>query len=208
MSLRKNASKFINKLKNIAKFISSFKQTQKGNKKLETKMLNQKLKPLDEWILFELNETIKTCLKGYKELNFFIPSNALRNFLWNIFADHYIELVKTRAYKQDKSALFTLHKVLSTTLILLEPIIPQSVQELYKIYGDINKELFPELKQQHKIDFTTQELQELNSKIWKQKKDNSLSLKSEMSYLKLPKKFKSIAEDLKLCHNIKQLEFE
>ena len=36
--------------------------------------------------------------KGYEEYNFFIPAIAIREFTWNGFAAHYIEMVKARAY--------------------------------------------------------------------------------------------------------------
>ena len=38
-------------------------------------------------------------LKHYDELNFFLPSNRGREFLWNLFAPHYLEMVKARAYE-------------------------------------------------------------------------------------------------------------
>ena len=79
-------------------------------------LLNQESCPTasDEWILSELDKLVKECKKGYEEYNFFIPAIAIREFTWNIFAAHYIEMVKARAYGIDFSdeerdgAIFTL----------------------------------------------------------------------------------------------------
>ena len=49
-------------------------------------------------IVDELSKVIKESLEGYQDYNFFITSNKVREFIWNIFAPHYIELVKQRAY--------------------------------------------------------------------------------------------------------------
>jgi valyl-tRNA synthetase len=82
--------------------------------------MNTKVK----WILSEIDNVSKKCIDGYNELNFFIPSNTIREFTWNIFAAHYIELVKSRLYNESedekrKSALYTIHKCFKIILILL-----------------------------------------------------------------------------------------
>src|SRR3989338_11467793 len=107
----------------------------------------------DKWILAELNKLVKECKKGYDDFNFFIPANKIREFAWNIFADHYVEMVKKRAYgegfdkKEQESAWFTLHKCLESILEMLAPIIPFMTdfiaRELYHKYS-IHKEEFPE----------------------------------------------------------------
>ena len=44
----------------------------------------------DKWILDELSKVIKESLEGYQDYNFFIPANKVREFIWNIFAPHFI----------------------------------------------------------------------------------------------------------------------
>ena len=70
---------------------------------------------------------------------FFVPAIAIREFTWNVFAAHYIEMVKARAYGIDFSdeerdgAIFTLYiKVLSTILKLLAPITPFITEHLWQ----------------------------------------------------------------------------
>ena len=87
----------------------------------------------------ELDILVSRCKKGYDEYNFFIPAVAIREFMWNLFAAHYMEMVKSRAYgdgvsaEQKNSAIFTLHKVLSTVLKLLAPITPFISDKIWMI---------------------------------------------------------------------------
>lgn len=99
------ASKFLTKLWNIARFISSFPVQKKA-----------KLQPADRWILDETNKLIEETMKGYDDYNFFVSATKVREFTWNIFAAHYLEMVKKRAYgegfsaEERKAAWYTLHE--------------------------------------------------------------------------------------------------
>lgn len=191
--------KFLTKLWNTARFISFFGQATK----------KPRLTVLDQWILNELSLLVKECKRGYEEFNFFIPANKIRNFLWNVFAPHYLEMVKSRAYEGDASSLHTLNTCLKGILTLLSPITPFITDHLFReLYGkSVFSEVYPkELKAKY-LPFTTNELVELNSQIWKTKKDKGLSLKTEIQEATLPVAFKSIKEDLKRTHHIKVLSF-
>ncbi len=113
--------KFLTKLWNISRFIAGFQIPEKAPSLLS---------PSDEWILSELANLTKECVAGYEDYNFFIPSNKVRDFTWNLFASHYVELAKGRAYgagftdEERKSAIFTLHECLKSILLLLAPICP------------------------------------------------------------------------------------
>ena len=123
-----SAKKFLSKLWNISRFISSFPVIDEAD-----------LEPTDKWIMSELDNLVSKCKKGYDEYNFFIPAVAIREFMWNLFAAHYMEMVKSRAYgdgvsaEQKNSAIFTLHKVLSTVLKLLAPITPFISDKIWTI---------------------------------------------------------------------------
>ena len=112
-----STKKFLSKLWNVSRFLSSFPVIETGSPSAS-----------DKWILVELDKLVIECKKGYEEYNFFIPAIAIREFTWNVFAAHYIEMVKARAYgiefsdEERDGAIFTLHKTLSTILKLLAPI--------------------------------------------------------------------------------------
>ncbi|HDN90802.1 MAG TPA: valine--tRNA ligase, partial [Candidatus Aenigmarchaeota archaeon] len=99
------ASKFLRKLWNVAKFVTQFQRPKRVSK----------LEPSDEWIISLTNKLIEECRRGYKKLNFFIPANRIRNFVWETFAPHYLEMVKARAYgkgfskRESEAARYTLY---------------------------------------------------------------------------------------------------
>ena len=192
--------KFLNKLWNISRFLSSFPLIRSG-----------KTSPSDKWILSELDRLVIECKKGYSEYNFFIPATAIREFTWNLFAAHYIEMVKGRTYGSDftederDGAIFTLHKILSTLLILLAPITPFITDYLWQnLYSEktIHNEKFIEVESQEDWTKFTKEITTFNSDIWNKKKDMSLSLKDSIE-IAVPSNLEPFAKDLKAMHNLK-----
>jgi len=197
-----NASKFITKLWNVARYVSQFPVIENFD---ESKLL-----PGDKWILSELKRTYDKCLEGYKSFNFFIPATEAREFLWNLFAAHYIEMVKKRAYgegfneEEQKAAWYTLHRVMKTLLKLLAPIIPFVTDFIWmKMYGreSIHTQLFEERFEVEDLSSYTPKIVEFNSKVWKEKKDRGLSLKDSIK-VEIPKELNIFERELKLMHNI------
>ena len=201
------AAKTITKLWNVARFISMFEKPKKPDHLLE----------LDKWIIAEINELVKLARNCYENYDFHLPAVKLKHFLWETFASHYIELVKPRAYNQDgrfnkqeqDSAWYTLHYCLEILLKLLAPILPFITYKIYNILNnkDIHFEKFPEIQEVEKADFTVAELIELNSKVWKYKREKGLSLKDEVLNVTLPEKFKFAERDIIAAHNIKNLTY-
>lgn len=164
----------------------------------------------DKWILCELGKLIETCMKGYEDFDFFIPSNAIREFVWNVFAPHYIEMAKPRAYGQDsseaeqKAAWFTLHTCLRSLLALLEPIIPVMTDYVFRqVYDErgIRTETFPEPEWKFGLEKMTAKLIELNSTVWNEKKKKGLSLKDKFEFA-VPEELKPFEKDLRAMHNL------
>ncbi|HDD72753.1 MAG TPA: valine--tRNA ligase [Candidatus Aenigmarchaeota archaeon] len=204
------AAKFLTKLWNVSRFISMFEEPDGEVELMET----------DRWILREISELIKYVRRHYEEFDFHGPATRIKHFVWETFASHYLEIVKSRVYNQDgkftkkqqNAAIYTLHKVLKDVLIMLSPIACFITHKLYKnLYGkDIEKETFPEPDREilrKKPDFTTEELIELNSWIWKEKKDKGLSLKSELLEITIPEKFRGLEDDLKAAHNVSRIKY-
>ncbi len=206
-----NEAKTLTKLWNIARFISLFEFES------QNKTENLQLTELDKAIVAELNNLVEFVDKEYENYNFFDSVTEIINFMWDKFASHYLEIVKPRAYNKEnrftkeeqESAIFTLNYVLETLLKLLHPIIPFITSKLYyELRGkDIEKEEFPkpEISIEPKINF--EEIMEINSKIWKEKKEKGKSLKDEIAKLKLSEKFRLIEKDLKEAHNIREIEY-
>jgi valyl-tRNA synthetase len=164
------------------------------------------LKPTDEWIISELNKLVGECNAGYDVYNFFIPANKVRTFLWNVFAPHYVEMAKSRAYQGDAGALYALHEGLRIMLKILAPVTPFITEKIWlEIYdGEVHKESMPELSEEKAspLSEVTDQLFEFNSGIWKTKKDQGMSLKAELAGVEIPEALKPFEEDLRLMHNL------
>ena len=135
---------------------------------------------------------------------------AVREFTWNLFAAQYIEMVKARAYgigfseDEKNSAIFTLHKTLSTILKLLAPITPLITEYLWqKLYSkeSIHKEKHLQKETYKDMRNFTKEIIEFNSKVWNEKKDKGLSLKDSIGF-SIPTNLEIFKKDLIAMHNL------
>ena len=180
---------------NVARFISAFPMVPAG-----------KLKASDEWILAELNALVAECRGAYEDHNMFVPANRAREFLWNRFAPHYVEMVKARAYEGDDGAVYTLHAVLQDLLRLLAPIVPFCTDKIWReVYGgSVHGELLPSLRAGVREELTklTSEIEAFNSMVWQAKKDKGVALGQPIEGIEIPASLQRFAEDLKRMHRI------
>lgn len=197
-----NAGKFITKIWNIARYVSSFPIPK-----------TSELTPTDKWILSELSNTIKKSIEGYREFNFFIPAIRIRYFAWSIFADHYIEMSKARAYglkgfnyREQRAAWYTLHTVLKNLLLLLAPITPFITDEIWRrLYSkkSIHLQKFPKAIRSTRYTKYTEKLMDFNSRVWAMKKERNIALKDSID-IEIPRDLKIFKKDLIAMHNIRE----
>lgn len=193
---------FLTKLWNIGRFISSFEYV--GEKPREICFL-------DKLALSELKRVLDESRRDYDSLDFYGPSNLLRNYVWSFFADHYLEAVKPRAYmlgsrEEAESAWYTLHRVLRTCLIGLSPVIPFITDYLFRsIYGEsVANQSFPNLNDAEPVDSEVSTLfMKVNSAVWKFKKKLEVSLNEKINYrVYLPEKLRVLEPDLIRMHKV------
>lgn len=193
--------KTLNKLINISKFVLMFEKPRK----------KPNLMPLDDLFINYVEQLTSDTEKEYGRYNFYSPATKLRGFIWEIFASHYIELIKARAYNQEHksskeesdSAKYTLHYLLERTLTLLYPIIPQITTTIAKEEGiDLLNFKFPSTKAGKADLKLIVKIMEFNSDVWKKKKEEGVSLRNEINGVKIPKELKEFEKDLKECHNL------
>lgn len=203
------SQKFLTKLWNVGRFVSSFEVINSPPKRLL---------PTDEWILGELGNLVSGCLRGYRDLNFYVPANLIREFTWNLFASHYLELIKARAYNSNDydgymSALYTLHKCFSTILVLLSPMCPFITEKLWQqLYSSksIHLQALPsEINPYQEMSRYSNQLVEFNSMVWNMKKQTisnrtgkQLSLRDPIS-VEVPSELQEFKADLINMHNLK-----
>lgn len=197
----KGERKTINKLLNVSKFVMMF---DKPKEKPE-------LTNLDKLFIDHIEGLTERTDKAYEIYDFNNPSQELRKFLWDIFASNYIELVKSRAYNsEDKftetesdSAKYTLHFILERLLHLLYPIIPQVTTTIAQEKEiDLLRVEWPKTKLRTSNLELVEKIIEFNSLVWKEKKDNGISLRDKIEGIKIPEELKQFSSDLKICHSI------
>ncbi len=195
------AGKTLTKLWNVARFVSMFEPAKKP----------KKLAALDAWLLSEANELVRLARDGYARYDFHNPVIAIRHFIWETFASHYLEMVKNRAYAGDESARYTLHAVLDSVLLTLAPVLPMLTYKAYMdLRGkDVHFEDFPsyDAKLKTASGFTKQDIMDFNAAVWKAKKDANITLKAEVKNAVAPEALKPIADDLKSTHGIRTIAF-
>ncbi len=222
-----SAKKFLSKLWNVSRFLSSFEvPKERDHRNVLVNPFdydrdnNIHLEHTDRWILEELDELISECRGGYAVYNFFVPAIAIREFTWNVFAAHYIEMVKGRAYgiefsnAESQAATHTLHFVLYTILKLLAPITPFITEYLWqKLYATPNdhdkstKSIHTQRQPESyndgdkKYSNITKAITEFNSFVWNTKKSKDLSLKDQIN-IDIPDILKPFEKDLRAMHNI------
>jgi valyl-tRNA synthetase len=193
------AHKFLTKLWNISRFISSFPQAK------STKLLAS-----DKWILAELAALSQRSVQGYRGFNFFVPASEIRDFVWETFASHYVEMVKPRAYgqgfskAQQKAAWYTLHTVLKNVLLLLAPITPYMVDHIWRqLYSrkSVHAERFPRAGWSKAQKRYTGKLLEFNREVWKVKEEKNLALRDPLE-MQIPRSLAPFRNDLIKMHSL------
>jgi valyl-tRNA synthetase len=194
------AGKFLTKLWNTARFISAFPQPKEAE-----------LTWTDKWVLNEMAKLQEECATAYENYDAFTVATKVREFLRNVFASHYLEMAKGRAYgdgaskEEQEAAWFTLHEVVKGLLLLLAPIIPYSTDSIWrKLYGTqtIHLEKFPKPKRYDVSEKVSQSILEFNAQVWEAKRGKGLALRDQIEAV-IPPNLKPFEKDLVRMHHIK-----
>ncbi len=90
----------------------------------------------DKWILSRMNAVVKEVTDNLDKFELGMAVQKIYDFIWDIYCDWYIELVKPRLYGSEEKtkhvALYTLTFVLENILKLLHPFMPFITEEIWQ----------------------------------------------------------------------------
>ncbi len=197
----KAEKKTLNKLLNVSKFVMMFEKPKK----------KPKINTTDKIFIDYIEELTNSSDESYSKYDFNKPAQQLRFFLWEIFASNYVEMVKNRAYNEDKnfkeeeslSAKWTLHFLLERFLALIYPVIPQITSVIAEEKGiDLLDSEWPKTEKVKGDLALISKVMAFNSEVWKKKKEAGISLREEIKGVEIPEDLKVFEKDLKACHKI------
>lgn len=132
------ARRFLVKLWNAARMASIFLGDYNPKRSGEVK-----LRPVDYWILGELNNAIEKATSAMDEYEWIDAASTLVEFTWRKLCDHYLEAIKYRMRASGESlraAQYTLYRVLLKTIIMLSVFTPHLTEEIYQnLYAKYEK---------------------------------------------------------------------
>ena len=192
----------LTKLFNVARFSSQF-EVPNGLEELPTN-----LAPEDEWILSEFQSVMQRVEKAWQEIDIYTAAQSLKNFSTGVLASHWLEMVKSRLYDGDKSAAWALHRIVRDLLDAFSPICPFFCHYLSSTLYDrsaVEADSFPTISLNFELDGWTEiseSVMVFNSEVWRLKKEQGLSLNSEISDVNVPDNLLALQVPLTRMHKL------
>ena len=119
---------FANKLWNAARFVMM-------NLSIDKIELPKNPLPEDKWVLSKYNKLVAEVTDNLENFDIGVAVSKLYDFIWDVYCDWYIELVKPRLYDEGcasgRDAEKTLSYVLCGVLKLLHPFMPFVTEEIF-----------------------------------------------------------------------------
>jgi len=199
----------LTKLFNVARFASQFDVPNGLEAPPEFALLVE-----DRWILAEFSEVLSTVEAAWRGIDIYTAGQACKAFATGVFPSHWLEMAKTRLYDGDENAAWVLHRIVRDLLAIMSPITPFLCHYLSEtLYGAsaLDAAAYPK---QAFVDLTvgneegdnlrglTQAIVEFNSGVWKQKKEEGISLNAEIGEIKIPHEIRSFDDVLKRMHKL------
>ena len=190
----------LTKIFNVARFASQFEVPSDLNSEPEN------LEIEDQWILSEFSQMMTKVEKSWSKVDIYNAAQSIKNFSTGVFPSHWLEMVKSRLYDGDEAAAWTLHRIVRDVLTSLSPICPFFTHYLSTtLYANSSVDVreFPDIIVS-KSEFLnlTNHVIEFNSEVWKLKKDNGISLNTEIANVKIPKELEILSDSLIRMHRI------
>lgn len=198
----------LTKLFNVARFASQFEVPSDLDK------VPDNLSIEDQWIISEFQSTMTEVKNSWENLDIYSATQALKSFGTGILPSHYLEMVKSRLYDEDKVAAWTLHRIVRDFMSAFSPICPFFTHHISTtIYGksavdvdsfpeNIVSELSPNSEQGDVLRSLSTDLQTFNSEVWSTKKENGISLNQPITGIVIPENIQDFSEVFSRMHKL------
>ena len=154
----------------------------------------KKMHPVDGWILSRFGGLVETVEKYNEEYQFDRSMASIQDFLWHEFADHYVELVKHRAYSDaDEGARYALYTVGLGLLKMISVFLPHVAEDAYQDsfkahekHVSVHVSGWPEhIERDSDVESKGEAVKEIVAGIRSWKSANGLSLNAEISRVEI-----------------------
>ncbi len=194
----------LTKIFNVARFASQFDVPD------DLDNLPDNLSNEDRWILCVFDKMMGDVHNFWSEMDIYNATQTIKAFATGVFPGHWLEMSKSRLYDGDHGATWTIHRIVRDLLISFSPVCPFFTDYLSTIlYGDsaVDATSFPLQVISSEIDTDaylqlTDLLIDFNSSTWKIKKEQGLSLKSEIHGIRIPSELGHFEDALISMHNL------
>ena len=198
----------LTKLFNVARFASQFDVPEHLDEEPEQLAIE------DRWILAEFQRTMHTVKEAWSNLDIYSATQALKTFGTGLLPSHYLEMVKSRLYGEDKAAAWTLHRIVRDFMAAFSPICPFFTHHISStVYGTsaVDVDMFPEdpypavaqgTEEGSRLCSLSLELQEFNGQTWAAKKNQELALNQPISGISIPKGLSEFESTLTRMHQL------
>ena len=198
----------LTKLFNVARFASQFEVPG------DLEQIPNDLSIEDRWIISEFQNTMSNVKHSWENLDIYSATQALKSFGTGILPSHYLEMVKSRLYDEDKNAAWTLHRIVRDFMSAFSPICPffthhisttiygKSAVEVDKFPENFVTELDSKSAEGEQLRNLSNELQAFNSEVWSTKKENGISLNQPISGVVIPENLKLFSEVFSRMHKL------
>ncbi len=159
-------------------------------------------KPVDRWLLSKLNRLVKETTEKMDAYQFDETFKAIRGFAWDILADNYIELAKSRLYgdvEGKQAAQYTLFVTIETLSRLLAPFLPYFSEEVYSHIkqGSVHLQTWPQVDESlidADAEATGELIKEITAAIRRYKSEHGMALNAQLKGIEIYSSIKDASD--------------
>lgn len=159
-------------------------------------------KPVDRWLLSKLNRLVKETTEKMDAYQFDETFKAIRGFTWDVLADNYIELAKSRLYgdvEGKQAARYTLFITIETLSRLLAPFLPYFSEEIYSHIkqGSVHLQTWPavdDLLIDEEAEAAGELIKEITAAIRRYKSEHGMALNAQLKGIEIYSSIKDASD--------------